>query len=77
MQRAELTYIVIIGDSSKLELKASDESGSEFIKLPRQYVAVLQHNVQADNRGKRGLTSRASHGICDYGDRWNLRFRED
>ena len=26
---AELTYIMVIGDSSKLKLKASDESGSD------------------------------------------------
>ena len=31
---AELTYIVVIGDSSKLELDDSDESGSGLIDLP-------------------------------------------
>ena len=31
---AELTYIVVIGDSSKLELEDSDESGSGLIDLP-------------------------------------------
>ena len=30
----ELTYIVIIGDDSKLEVKASVESGLDFIELP-------------------------------------------
>ena len=38
---AELTYIVVIGDGSKLEVEASDESGSEFIELPiRSYLAA-------------------------------------
>ena len=38
---AELTYIVVIGDSSTLEVKASDESGSEVIELPlRGYLAT-------------------------------------
>ena len=31
---AELTDIVVIGDGSKLEVEASNESGSEFIELP-------------------------------------------
>ena len=31
---AELTYIVVIGDSSKLELEESDESCSGLIDLP-------------------------------------------
>ena len=31
---AELTYIVVIGDISKLELDDSDESGSGLIDLP-------------------------------------------
>ena len=31
---AKLTYIVVIGDSSKLEVEASDDSVSEFIELP-------------------------------------------
>ena len=38
---AELTYIVVIGDGSKLDVKASDKSGSEFIELPiRGYLAA-------------------------------------
>ena len=38
---AELTYIVVIGDSSKLELDDSDESGSGLIDLPiRGYLAA-------------------------------------
>ena len=38
---AELTYIVVIGDGSKLEVEASDESVSEFIELPiRGYLAA-------------------------------------
>ena len=37
----ELTYIVVIGDGSKLEVEASDESVSEFIELPiRGYLAA-------------------------------------
>ena len=30
---AELTYIVVIGDSSKLKVEASDESGSEVTEV--------------------------------------------
>ena len=38
---AELTYIVEIGDSSKLEVEESDESGSGLIDLPiRGYLAA-------------------------------------
>ena len=59
---AELTYIVVIGGGSKLEVEASDESVSEFIDSC-QYVAISPHNPRAEIRGKRGLISRASHGL--------------
>ena len=31
---AELTYIVVIGEGSKLEVEANDEFSSEYIELP-------------------------------------------
>ena len=60
---AELT---VIGDGSKFEVEASDESVSEFNALSSsscRYVAISPHNARAKIRGKRGLISRASHGL--------------
>ena len=46
---SELTYTVVIGDGSKLEVEASDESGSE-IELPiRGYLATqLERSSSVD-----------------------------
>ena len=58
---AELTYIVVIGDGSKLEVEASDESVSEFIELPiRGYLAAQRTSQDSWQHWQACL---ASHGL--------------
>ena len=58
---AELTYIVVIGDSGKLKLEESVESSSGLIDLPIR--GNLAASRESQNHGNRGLISKASHGL--------------
>ena len=61
---AELTYIVEIGDGSKLEVKASDESGSDFIEWPIRGFLAAQ-------RSSRDTWQALINQRQDYGNRRN------
>ena len=63
----ELTYIVIIGDDSKLEVKASVESGLDFIELPTCGYLAAQRSSRYSWQA--WIKSAGLH--MDYGNRRN------
>ena len=50
-----LTYIVVIGDNSKLKLKASNETGSEVSKLPKRGFKQSQQVFYMEKRGPKQI----------------------